>query len=99
MLRQNCYSLALHIMILFATQAVASCGAKTDPELTALLSVGLKRGYPGVAILTQSGDRKIRYAAAGYSDRESTDPCGLATLFRWRALTRHLRRWQSCALL
>jgi D-alanyl-D-alanine carboxypeptidase len=57
-------------MILAALQAVTSCGSNSDPELTAILKVGVKRGYPGIAMLTQSSDGKIRSAAAGYSDLE-----------------------------
>jgi D-alanyl-D-alanine carboxypeptidase len=68
--RQNRRSLVLFTMILVALLTVTSCGTKSDPELTALLKVGIKRGYPGIAMLTQSGEGKIRSAADGYSNLE-----------------------------
>jgi len=61
-------------LVVFSCAVLACCSSKNDGQLRALLQKGIEQGYPGVAMLIQSGDGKTRSAAVGYSDLEHHAP-------------------------
>jgi D-alanyl-D-alanine carboxypeptidase len=56
--------------------------------LKALLQTGVERGYPGVAMLTQSGNGETHSAAAGYSDLEKRAPLRLDDAFHMASINK-----------
>jgi D-alanyl-D-alanine carboxypeptidase len=70
MVLQHFRAFALHVVIVISCAAVAFCATNGDSKLKALLQGGVDSGYPGIAMLVQSGDGKTHSAAAGYSDLE-----------------------------
>jgi D-alanyl-D-alanine carboxypeptidase len=72
--KQILRSVAVQVL-LFSTGAACSFRANSgDPYLKSLLQRGIERGYPGIAVLTQSANGRIQSAAAGYSDLENHTP-------------------------
>jgi D-alanyl-D-alanine carboxypeptidase len=68
---------------------MCSFGVTTDdPPLKSLLQKGIKRGYPGIVVLTQSHDGKIRSAAAGYSDLENRTPMRVEDAFHMASINK-----------
>ena len=61
-------------VVVFSCVVLACCSSKNDGQLRILLQKGIEHGYPGVAMLIQSGDGKTRSAAVGYSDLEHHTP-------------------------
>jgi len=91
-MRTDFRSAAAQLLLL---SAVATCWLRADegdPYLKSLLQKGIKRGYPGMAVLTQSADGRIQSAAVGYSDLENHVPMRVEDAFHWRASTRHLQQ-------
>ena len=56
MVLQHFRAFALHVVIVISCAAVAFCATNGDSKLKALLQEGVDRGYPGIAMLVQSGD-------------------------------------------
>lgn len=61
-------------VVVLSCAVLASCSSKNDGQLRTLLQKGVEQGYPGVAMIIQSGDGKTRSAAVGYSDLEHHTP-------------------------
>jgi len=78
----------LHAVIVICCGAMTACASKGDPELKALLQTGIERGYPGVAVLTQSRDGKIRSAAVGYSNLEKRTPLQVSDAFHMASINK-----------
>jgi D-alanyl-D-alanine carboxypeptidase len=75
-----------HVSRSLAIQVLLFCAATTyllcdDSSVKSLLQKGVDRGYPGIAVLIQSSDGKIRSAAAGYSDLEHRVPMRVEDAF------------------
>jgi len=72
--------LAVHALLLYASLC-SFCATADDLPLKSLLQKGIERGYPGIAVLTQSANGEVRSAAAGYSDLENRTPMRVEDAF------------------
>ncbi len=88
MLRQHSRAFALHVFIVISCAAIAFCATSGDSELKALLQTGVDRGYPGIAMLTQSRDGKKYAAAVGYSDLEKRTPLRVDDAFHMASINK-----------
>jgi D-alanyl-D-alanine carboxypeptidase len=87
-MRTDFSSAAAQLLLL---SVVATCWLTTDqgdPYLKSLLQKGIERGYPGMAVLTQSTDGRIRSAAAGYSDLENHVPMRVEDAFHMASINK-----------
>ena len=74
-------SVAVQVLLFCAATAYLFCANFDDSSVQSLLQKGIDRGYPGIAVLIQSTDGKIRSAAAGYSDLENRTPMRVEDAF------------------
>ena len=81
MLRPVFRSIALPLLLFLVGGTCSFCANLGDPSLESLLQKGIDRGYPGIAVLTQSADGRIRSSAAGYSDLEKRSPMRVEDAF------------------
>ena len=83
-------SLAIQVLLLCASATCSFCADSADRDLKSLLQKGVDRGYPGIAVLIQSPDGKIRSAAAGYSDLENRTPMRVDDAFHLASINKTL---------
>jgi D-alanyl-D-alanine carboxypeptidase len=89
MLIHNFRALGLHVVIIFVFwTAIAFCSDNRASELRTLLPAGVDRGYPGIAMLIQSGDGKESSAAVGYSDLEKHTPLQVNDAFHMASINK-----------
>jgi D-alanyl-D-alanine carboxypeptidase len=69
------------VLLFCAATTYLFCTNLDDSSLKSLLQKGIDRGYPGIAVLIQSADGRIRSAAAGYSDLEKRTPMRVEDAF------------------
>ena len=74
-------SVAVQVLLFCAATTYLFCTNLDDSSLKSLLQKGIDRGYPGIAVLIQSADDRIRSAAAGYSDLEKRTPMRVEDAF------------------
>jgi D-alanyl-D-alanine carboxypeptidase len=74
-------SVAVQVLLFCAATTYLFCTNLDDSSLKSLLQKGIDRGYPGIAVLIQSPDGRIRSAAAGYSDLEKRTPMRVEDAF------------------
>ncbi len=74
-------SVAVQVLLFCAATTYLFCTDLDDSSLKSLLQKGIDRGYPGIAVLIQSADDRIRSAAAGYSDLEKRTPMRVEDAF------------------
>jgi D-alanyl-D-alanine carboxypeptidase len=79
---------AVYVLLLCAGTKCSFGVTSDDPSLKSLLLRGIQRGYPGVAVLTQSHDGKTRSAAAGYSDLEHRTPMRVDDAFHMASINK-----------
>lgn len=72
------------MMVLAASHAYAADGA----NLKTLLEKGLKKGYPGIAVLTQTASGKVQSAAVGYSNLEKRIPMQVDDAFHMASINK-----------
>jgi D-alanyl-D-alanine carboxypeptidase len=87
MLRQVPRVLGMQVLLLYASLC-SFCAAADDLPLKLLLQKGIERGYPGIAVLTQSADGNVRSAAVGYSDLENHTPMRVADAFHMASINK-----------
>ena len=75
------------LVVMIAWAASHSYGADST-NLKALLEKGLKKGYPGIAVLTQTADGKVQSAAAGYSNLEKHLPMQVDDAFHMASINK-----------
>jgi D-alanyl-D-alanine carboxypeptidase len=88
MLIHDRHSLALRALTVIFCGAIAICAKASDFRLEALLQAGVERGYPGIAMLTQSGDGKISSAAVGYAELERHTPLRVNDAFHMASINK-----------
>lgn len=88
MLLQVPRSFAVYLLLLFAGTMFSFCAPLDDPSLKSLLQKGIERGYPGIAVLAQAADGKIRSAAVGYSDLENRTPMRVGNAFHMASINK-----------
>jgi CubicO group peptidase (beta-lactamase class C family) len=81
-------AVAVQLLLLFVGGTCSFCANLGGPSLESLLQKGIDRGYPGVAVLTQSTDGRIQSAAAGYSDLENHTPMRVQDAFHIASITK-----------
>jgi D-alanyl-D-alanine carboxypeptidase len=74
-------SVAVLVLLFYAATTYLFCTNLDDSPLKSLLQKGIDRGYPGIAVLVQSANGRIRSAAAGYSDLEKRTPMRVEDAF------------------
>lgn len=74
-------AVAAQLLLFFVGGTCSFCANLGGPSLESRLQKGIDRGYPGVAVLTQSTDGRIQSAAAGYSDLENHTPMRVQDAF------------------
>jgi D-alanyl-D-alanine carboxypeptidase len=88
LLIQDLRALTLHALIVMCSCAVAYSATTIDAELKELLQAGLSRGYPGVAMETQSSNGITHSAATGYSDLEKHTPLRVDDAFQLASINK-----------
>lgn len=81
-------SFPLYVLLLCAGTMCSFCATPDDPALKSLLQKGMARGYPGIAVLAQAADGKIRSAAVGYSDLEKRTPIRVEDAFHMASINK-----------
>ena len=74
-------SVAVQVFLFCAATTYLFCANLEDSSVKSLLQKCIDRGYPGIAVLIQSADGRIRSAAAGYSDLENRTPMRVEDAF------------------
>jgi D-alanyl-D-alanine carboxypeptidase len=87
-MRTDFRSAAAQLLLLSVVATSWLCADQGDPYLKSLLQKGIERGYPGMAVLTQSADGRIQSAAAGYSDLESHVPMRVEDAFHMASINK-----------
>jgi D-alanyl-D-alanine carboxypeptidase len=75
-------------LFLYAVTAFSFCASPASRDLKSLLQKGIDRGYPGIAVLTQSADGRVQSAAAGYSDLEHHTPMRVDDAFHMASINK-----------
>jgi D-alanyl-D-alanine carboxypeptidase len=83
-------SVAVQVLLFCAGAVYLFCANFDDPSVKSLLQKGIDRGYPGIAVLIQSADGRIRSAAAGYSDLENKTPMRVEDAFHIASINKTL---------
>jgi D-alanyl-D-alanine carboxypeptidase len=81
MTQQVFRSVAAQVLLFCVGATYLFCANPGDVSVQLLLQKGVDRGYPGIAMLAQSANGKIRSAAAGYSDLENHTPMRVEDAF------------------
>jgi D-alanyl-D-alanine carboxypeptidase len=81
-------SVAVQVLLFCAATTYVFCTNVDDSSLKSLLQKGVDRGYPGIAVLIQSADGRIRSAAGGYSDLEKRTPMRVEDAFHLASINK-----------
>jgi D-alanyl-D-alanine carboxypeptidase len=75
-------SIVVQLLLFLVGGTCSPCANLGGPSPESLLQKGIDRGYPGIAVLTQSAGGRIQSAAAGYSDLENHTPMRVEDAFQ-----------------